>query len=507
LQTVSDLIGEIDSQLDNDFKDYDSHANQEYFYDANGNMIEDKNKGITSITYNHLNQPVEVVQSDKRTEYLYTATGSMLKSIIFLEEQQQNETDYSGVYIYEDYNISVINIPGGRIVQGKLSTEFDEYRYDLTDHLGNVRVTFKKGSLGAEVVQEDHYYPFGLRMSGVHYDNATLMNKFLYNGKELQDQTEYYDYGFRQLDPQFGRWHVVDLLAEATMSESPYAYVSNNPINRIDIAGLRGVSYHTDSDGNLVGEWYGERGPGGLGYFDSYNAMMLDEAYGYGNGGYGGYKDNDGGYWLDEIETTTSTTTWIQFGLEGNIVGIDQTEKTWSRRTGVRIWISNGNATTINWVSSNEKSGMHNLLKGSNGKETGIFVLGSHANQKAIFKDGNQWIFTPEDFRKEMEKNKEWEKAMKEQKKIILILIACNAGSKEMLEDGKLWISNDPIAHQISKELYNDNPNLTIYAPNGYVLIESETGNLLGVSNHTGNGGFIKLINGIQIGDIIPYSD
>ncbi len=44
--------------------------------------------------------------------------------------------------------------------------------------------------------------------------------------------------GFRQLDPQLGRWHVTDAMAESYMSTSPYAYVMNNPISHIDVMGL-----------------------------------------------------------------------------------------------------------------------------------------------------------------------------------------------------------------------------------------------------------------------------
>ena len=83
-----------------------------------------------------------------------------------------------------------------------------------------------------------NYYPFGMRMSGMHFSNTDLINKFLYNGKELQDQTNYLDYGFRQMDPQLGRWHVVDALTESYMSHSPYAYTKNDPINHIDVMGL-----------------------------------------------------------------------------------------------------------------------------------------------------------------------------------------------------------------------------------------------------------------------------
>ncbi len=244
ITTVSDAISDdINTQLNNDFRDYNSEGMQEYFYDANGNMIEDKNKGITNIEYNHLNQPIEVTFIDKRTKYLYTATGGMLKTVIYDGGMEQSKTEYCGAYVYIDNKLRYIQIPGGRITYTLLNHGYlkKQYEYNLTDHLGNVRVTFTDdGNGNAEILQEDHYYPFGLRMSGQHYTvpNINLVNKYLYNGKELQDQTNYYDYGFRQMDPQLGRWHVVDALAEMYLSTSPYAYVMNDPINRIDVMGL-----------------------------------------------------------------------------------------------------------------------------------------------------------------------------------------------------------------------------------------------------------------------------
>lgn len=38
-------------------------------------------------------------------------------------------------------------------------------------------------------------------------------------------------------DPQIGRWHVVDKMAEAYSSITPYAYCANNPIRLIDVDG------------------------------------------------------------------------------------------------------------------------------------------------------------------------------------------------------------------------------------------------------------------------------
>ena len=56
------------------------------------------------------------------------------------------------------------------------------------------------------------------------------------NSKALQ----WYDYGARNYDPSIGRFFNVDPLADSPLQtdKSPYAYVWNNPVNRVDPTGM-----------------------------------------------------------------------------------------------------------------------------------------------------------------------------------------------------------------------------------------------------------------------------
>ena len=104
--------------------------------------------------------------------------------------------------------------------------------------MGSVEAFFDDISvehIESKVTQVADYYPFGMQIKQTSTDvTSPLANKYLYNGKELQEETGWYDYGARMYDASLGRWHMVDPLSRNYYQWSPYHYTYDNPIKYID---------------------------------------------------------------------------------------------------------------------------------------------------------------------------------------------------------------------------------------------------------------------------------
>ena len=208
----------------------------EYAYDANGNLTQDLNKGIEDIQYNCLNLPRLVKFKDQSTiTYTYAADGTKLR----VEHKIGNSTTrttYCSNVIYEGGTAKCLLTE-----EGYVSLDDQEYHYYLKDHQGNNRVLVNKNG-GVEEI--NHYYPFG----GV-FASEENVQPYKYNGKELDTKKglNWYDYGARQYDAALGIFTTVDPSSEKYYPTSPYVYCGGNPINRIDPTG---ADWYKDSDGN-----------------------------------------------------------------------------------------------------------------------------------------------------------------------------------------------------------------------------------------------------------------
>lgn len=111
----------------------------------------------------------------------------------------------------------------------------NEHQYYVDVYIDDVTVTHTP----SPIVSTSDYFPFGLSYNSGERTGA-LEQKYLYNGKELQDEMalNWYDYGARMYMPEIGRWGVVDPLSEQARRWSPYRYAFDNPLRFMDPDGM-----------------------------------------------------------------------------------------------------------------------------------------------------------------------------------------------------------------------------------------------------------------------------
>lgn len=245
---LSDGSGDVASVID-----YPGFTSQKRFtYDDNGNVRIELHK-LLNISYNILNLPEEIgcQGENRKINYYYTFKGEKLRKKVE-DNGVVRKVDYCGPFVYETSSgvrtLKYLVTPEGRAVMNGSSWD---YEYNLTDHLGNVRAVIRNNGGVAQLIQERHYYPFGMEMSSLSAGAGT--NKYLYNGKEYQDEfgLSWYDYGARFYDPAIGRFHTQDRFAEKYLSLTPYQYAANNPIKFIDING-DSIVYKNESTAKYI---------------------------------------------------------------------------------------------------------------------------------------------------------------------------------------------------------------------------------------------------------------
>ena len=224
----------------------------DYVYDANGNMTVDKNKGITAITYNHLNLPTKIVFGTTGSiSYVYSGSGQKVQKVV-TENTTVTTTDYLGGYQYKNTVLQFFPTVEGYVKNTLVSgTNSYSYVFNYTDHLGNVRLSYTKNpsANALTILEESNYYPFGLKHNGYNIDNFQPEYKYQYNGKELQDelQLNLYDFGARNYDPAIVRFTSFDPVLH--YKQSPYVAFYNNPVYWADPTGMTGEHYDYDKRG------------------------------------------------------------------------------------------------------------------------------------------------------------------------------------------------------------------------------------------------------------------
>lgn len=140
--------------LAGDFQEASVRLSQEYLYDANGNLTQDKNKGITGIAYNHLNLPrqIQFGSGADSVVFRYTASGQKVAKLVYQAGQRQPQrTDYLGPFQYEQDSLRFFPHAEGRVLRfvsqdpaGQITVSYQR-EFTLKDHLGNLRLAYRLG--------------------------------------------------------------------------------------------------------------------------------------------------------------------------------------------------------------------------------------------------------------------------------------------------------------------------------------------------------------------------
>ncbi len=264
-------------------------------YDANGNMTKMPDKGITSITYNHLNLPKEIAQVNN-TKYYYRADGVKIRKAFTLNNSEGStvtNSEYLDGFQYvtrsaeiaqafrqtdeatmdarsaseEETFVSRIDeanaVPQPQTTmvlsffptaEGFYDVENSKYIYQYKDHLGNVRLSYAKDPVSGsiEVLDRNDFYPFGMNFVGYYsvFDAQGSLFNYKMQEQELQE-TGFYAYKWRQYMPDVGRFFNVDPLAEKYTHNSTYAFSENRVIDGRELEGLewKGIHYY-NKDGS-----------------------------------------------------------------------------------------------------------------------------------------------------------------------------------------------------------------------------------------------------------------
>ncbi|MEZ4721637.1 MAG: RHS repeat-associated core domain-containing protein [Flavobacteriales bacterium] len=182
---------------------YTGGEQEDYFYDH-------QNRLLYTDFYNGINT--------QRTWYITSADGTVHEVLTHLSTENAAPSEYP--------------LDGGKGREATYFVDLNETHYELTDHKGNVRVSFGLSSGNLTVFSWADYYPFGAPMPGRNYSMSSY--RYNYRGEESTPLTAWTRLPLRQYNGLTGRFMTPD---PARQEHNPYQYCANNPVNLSDPTG------------------------------------------------------------------------------------------------------------------------------------------------------------------------------------------------------------------------------------------------------------------------------
>ena len=166
-----------------------------------------------------------------KTTYIKNTGRSSVRYVYNIFGTQYEYNDNDGIF-----NLKEVTLGGAKRIgvykqdADGLAISVGHAVYELTDHLGNVRVTFKNNAGNIQVLSRADYYAWGGQMPGRIWQQEDY--RYGYQGQEKsQDQTTWDNFELRAYNHDLGRWSAPDPYAQFA---SPYLAMGNNPVTFVD---------------------------------------------------------------------------------------------------------------------------------------------------------------------------------------------------------------------------------------------------------------------------------
>jgi RHS repeat-associated protein len=262
-----------------------------YVYDEEGRLIQDKKEGIVLIVWRvdgkvkEIHRPLS--SGKKNVSFDYDAMGNRIakhvfdddwnleKSTYYILDAQGNQlSTYEHVVDNEDviYRLNERMIYGSSrlgnnaeqvdmyaaITEENVTSVLGNKSYEFSNHLGNVLTVISDlkipesdddeiiSSYRVGIRSTSDYSPFGVQLDGRTSENEGY--RYGFQGQEKDDEVKgegnSVNYKYRMHDPRVGRFFAVDPLSPKYPHNSVYAFSENRVIDGIELEGLEYLEFN-----------------------------------------------------------------------------------------------------------------------------------------------------------------------------------------------------------------------------------------------------------------------